>query len=128
MLWVGCRVALSPRGLAGVCVRLGAPLSPARPPHRAPPPLGLRTLYSESGVWEREYRAETRRSVEQWWRPRIKEQWRRLTQQQEEEEPGAGGLGAWGGHTEEEEEEEEEAGGLPAGGLGARRSRSRRRR
>ncbi|KAK1172279.1 putative leucine--tRNA ligase, mitochondrial [Acipenser oxyrinchus oxyrinchus] len=34
-----------------------------------------RTIYSETGVWERDYKAETRSKVETWWRPRIKEQW-----------------------------------------------------
>uniref|UniRef100_A0A6Q2XT91 leucine--tRNA ligase n=1 Tax=Esox lucius TaxID=8010 RepID=A0A6Q2XT91_ESOLU len=35
-----------------------------------------RTLFSETGVWSREYKADTRRKVEQWWHPRIMEQWR----------------------------------------------------
>ncbi|MBN3274708.1 SYLM protein, partial [Polyodon spathula] len=34
-----------------------------------------RTIFSETGVWERDYKAETRSKVEAWWRPRIKEQW-----------------------------------------------------
>lgn len=34
------------------------------------------SLFSESGVWEKEYKAETRRRVEQWWHGRIQEQWR----------------------------------------------------
>uniref|UniRef100_A0AAY4AKP3 leucine--tRNA ligase n=1 Tax=Denticeps clupeoides TaxID=299321 RepID=A0AAY4AKP3_9TELE len=38
---------------------------------------GSRNLYSENGVWERDYRAETRRKVEQWWHPRIREQWQK---------------------------------------------------
>ncbi|KAM6967529.1 leucine--tRNA ligase, mitochondrial [Aplochiton taeniatus] len=42
----------------------------------------LRTLFSETGVWERDYRAETRRNVEQWWHIRIMQQWRRDTQDQ----------------------------------------------
>ncbi|MBN3305520.1 leucine--tRNA ligase, mitochondrial [Amia ocellicauda] len=40
----------------------------------------IRTIYSETGEWERDYRAETRRRVETWWHPRIKEQWRRDAQ------------------------------------------------
>ncbi|XP_015212490.2 leucine--tRNA ligase, mitochondrial isoform X1 [Lepisosteus oculatus] len=40
-------------------------------------PVSRRTIYSETGVWERDYRAETRRRVEQWWHPLIKEHWRR---------------------------------------------------
>lgn len=37
--------------------------------------LGIRSVFSESGVWERDYRADTRRRVEKWWHPRIQEQW-----------------------------------------------------
>uniref|UniRef100_A0AAZ3NPC9 leucine--tRNA ligase n=1 Tax=Oncorhynchus tshawytscha TaxID=74940 RepID=A0AAZ3NPC9_ONCTS len=40
---------------------------------------GARTLFSETGVWDRNYKADTRRRVEQWWHPRIMEQWRRDT-------------------------------------------------
>lgn len=36
-----------------------------------------RTLFSETGVWEKDYRIETRRRVEEWWRPRIKAQWQK---------------------------------------------------
>ncbi|KAL4657415.1 putative leucine-tRNA ligase, mitochondrial isoform X1 [Arapaima gigas] len=32
-----------------------------------------RSIYSETGVWEREYKVETRRKVESWWKPRIKQ-------------------------------------------------------
>ncbi|XP_051574192.1 probable leucine--tRNA ligase, mitochondrial isoform X2 [Myxocyprinus asiaticus] len=39
--------------------------------------VSARSLFSESGVWERDYRAETRRRVEQWWHTRIQEQWQR---------------------------------------------------
>lgn len=35
-----------------------------------------RTLFSETGVWEKDYRTETRRKVEGWWHPRIMAQWR----------------------------------------------------
>nr|XP_057940530.1 probable leucine--tRNA ligase, mitochondrial [Doryrhamphus excisus]XP_057940531.1 probable leucine--tRNA ligase, mitochondrial [Doryrhamphus excisus] len=38
-----------------------------------------RTLFSESGVWEKDYRTETRRRVEEWWHPRIMAQWRKGT-------------------------------------------------
>lgn len=30
-----------------------------------------RTLFSETGVWEKVYQTETRRKVEEWWHPRI---------------------------------------------------------
>uniref|UniRef100_A0AAZ3Q3M9 leucine--tRNA ligase n=1 Tax=Oncorhynchus tshawytscha TaxID=74940 RepID=A0AAZ3Q3M9_ONCTS len=43
------------------------------------PRHGARTLFSETGVWDRNYKADTRRRVEQWWHPRIMEQWRRDT-------------------------------------------------
>ncbi|KAK2844345.1 hypothetical protein Q5P01_011004 [Channa striata] len=33
--------------------------------------LNTRTLFSETGVWEKDYRTETRRRVEEWWHPRI---------------------------------------------------------
>ncbi|XP_028983852.1 probable leucine--tRNA ligase, mitochondrial isoform X1 [Betta splendens] len=35
-----------------------------------------RTLFSETGVWEKEYRPETRRRVEEWWHPRVMAQWK----------------------------------------------------
>ncbi|KAJ8290840.1 hypothetical protein GJAV_G00018210 [Gymnothorax javanicus] len=41
-----------------------------------------RNLYSETGVWDKEYRIETRRKVEQWWYPRIREQWHRDAQKE----------------------------------------------
>ncbi|KAM9724515.1 leucine--tRNA ligase, mitochondrial [Menidia menidia] len=37
----------------------------------------IRTLFSETGVWEKDYRSDTRRRVEEWWHPRIMEHWRR---------------------------------------------------
>ncbi|XP_014851486.1 PREDICTED: probable leucine--tRNA ligase, mitochondrial [Poecilia mexicana] len=37
----------------------------------------IRTLFSETGVWENDYRPETRRKVEEWWQSRIMEQWRK---------------------------------------------------
>lgn len=39
--------------------------------------LNIRSLFSETGVWEQDYRAETRRRVEQWWHGRIQEQWQK---------------------------------------------------
>ncbi|XP_070823316.1 leucine--tRNA ligase, mitochondrial [Chaetodon trifascialis] len=36
-----------------------------------------RTLFSETGVWEKDYRTETRRRVEEWWHSRIMAQWRK---------------------------------------------------
>uniref|UniRef100_A0A3Q3W5I7 leucine--tRNA ligase n=1 Tax=Mola mola TaxID=94237 RepID=A0A3Q3W5I7_MOLML len=38
-----------------------------------PHPLypSTRTLFSKTGVWEKDYRTETRRRVEEWWHPRI---------------------------------------------------------
>lgn len=39
--------------------------------------VSVRSLFSETGVWERDYKAETRRKVEQWWHGRIQEQWQR---------------------------------------------------
>ena len=41
-----------------------------------------RNLYSETGEWEKDYRVETRRKVEQWWHPRIKDQWRRTSKEE----------------------------------------------
>uniref|UniRef100_A0A8D0L2G5 leucine--tRNA ligase n=1 Tax=Sphenodon punctatus TaxID=8508 RepID=A0A8D0L2G5_SPHPU len=34
----------------------------------------IRSIYSETGKWERNYRLETRKRVEKWWHPKIKEQ------------------------------------------------------
>nr|XP_033786211.1 probable leucine--tRNA ligase, mitochondrial isoform X2 [Geotrypetes seraphini] len=33
-----------------------------------------RAIYSETGIWEEKYLAETRRKVEKWWHSRVKEQ------------------------------------------------------
>ncbi|XP_043117226.1 probable leucine--tRNA ligase, mitochondrial [Puntigrus tetrazona] len=44
--------------------------------------LGVRSLFSESGIWERDYKAETRRRVEQWWHGRIQEQCQRDAEDQ----------------------------------------------
>uniref|UniRef100_A0A3Q3LIL1 leucine--tRNA ligase n=1 Tax=Labrus bergylta TaxID=56723 RepID=A0A3Q3LIL1_9LABR len=54
-------LALCPLGVA----RLGKIPSP-----RLLSPC-IRTLFSETGVWEKDYRTETRRRVEEWWHPRI---------------------------------------------------------
>ncbi|MCI4374033.1 hypothetical protein PGIGA_G00001310 [Pangasianodon gigas] len=43
---------------------------------------GVRSVFSESGVWERDYRADTRRRVEAWWHPRIQEQWHKDMKEQ----------------------------------------------
>ncbi|MEQ2262020.1 hypothetical protein XENORESO_020527, partial [Xenotaenia resolanae] len=40
-------------------------------------PPSIRTLFSETGVWEKDYRTETRHRVEEWWHPRIMEQWKK---------------------------------------------------
>lgn len=39
-----------------------------------------RTLFSETGVWEKDYRTETRRRVEKWWHSRIMAQWKKDAQ------------------------------------------------
>ncbi|XP_043925950.1 probable leucine--tRNA ligase, mitochondrial [Protopterus annectens] len=39
----------------------------------------VRRIYSETGKWERDYREQTRKQVEGWWRPRIKEQFHKLS-------------------------------------------------
>ncbi|XP_057690507.1 probable leucine--tRNA ligase, mitochondrial isoform X2 [Corythoichthys intestinalis] len=36
----------------------------------------IRTLFSETGMWEKDYQTETRCKVEQWWHPRIMAQCR----------------------------------------------------
>uniref|UniRef100_A0A3Q1CPC4 leucine--tRNA ligase n=1 Tax=Amphiprion ocellaris TaxID=80972 RepID=A0A3Q1CPC4_AMPOC len=36
-----------------------------------------RTLFSDTGIWEKDYRTETRRKVEEWWHPRIMAQWQK---------------------------------------------------
>ncbi|XP_061676667.1 probable leucine--tRNA ligase, mitochondrial isoform X2 [Syngnathoides biaculeatus] len=43
-----------------------------------------RTLFSETGVWEKDYRTETRCKVEQWWHPRIMAQWRKDSLQKDQ--------------------------------------------
>nr|XP_006116480.1 probable leucine--tRNA ligase, mitochondrial [Pelodiscus sinensis] len=34
----------------------------------------IRSIYSETGKWERNYGLETRKKIEKWWLPRMKEQ------------------------------------------------------
>lgn len=65
------RLALYPLGVARSGQVRGALLSPV-PRHRSP---STRTLFSETGVWEKDYRTETRRRVEEWWHPRIMARW-----------------------------------------------------
>ncbi|TRZ00415.1 hypothetical protein DNTS_021689, partial [Danionella cerebrum] len=43
----------------------------------------VRGIFSESGVWEQEYRLETRQKVEKWWHSRIQEQYMRDLDQQD---------------------------------------------
>uniref|UniRef100_A0A8C5B143 leucine--tRNA ligase n=1 Tax=Gadus morhua TaxID=8049 RepID=A0A8C5B143_GADMO len=69
-----CSLALRPLARSHQLGRLSCVLQRAW--HRVRFP-GVRTLFSETGLWEKDYRAETRRKVEQWWHPRIMEQWRR---------------------------------------------------
>lgn len=50
------------------------------------PPLRLlfpctRTLFSETGVWEKVYQPEIRRRVEEWWHPRIMTRWRETVEE-----------------------------------------------
>uniref|UniRef100_A0A8C3LSV5 leucine--tRNA ligase n=1 Tax=Chrysolophus pictus TaxID=9089 RepID=A0A8C3LSV5_CHRPC len=47
---------------------------------RSPVPVCIRTIYSETGRWEKNYGQETRRRVENWWFPRIKEQFCRISE------------------------------------------------
>ncbi|KAJ8288261.1 hypothetical protein COCON_G00009200 [Conger conger] len=75
---VGCWVTLSHRARSRLCGREGLPLAPTCHLQSL-----CRTLFSKTGVWEKDYRVETRQKVEQWWSPRIKEQWRRDTQKEE---------------------------------------------
>ncbi|KAG7242229.1 hypothetical protein INR49_024275 [Caranx melampygus] len=67
------RLTLYPLAVAR-SARIRAPvLSPA--PRLSSP--STRTLFSETGVWEKDYRTETRRRVEEWWQPRIMARWRK---------------------------------------------------
>ncbi|XP_071591963.1 leucine--tRNA ligase, mitochondrial isoform X2 [Heliangelus exortis] len=40
----------------------------------------VRTIYSETGKWEKTYSLETRKKVEKWWLPRIKEQFCKISE------------------------------------------------
>lgn len=46
------------------------PVRRLRTPH-------TRTLFSETGVWDTDYRSETRCRVERWWHPRVMAQWQK---------------------------------------------------
>ncbi|NXG32927.1 SYLM protein, partial [Dromaius novaehollandiae] len=43
-------------------------------------PACIRTIYSETGKWEKSYGLETRKRVENWWFPRIKDQFCRTSE------------------------------------------------
>ncbi|KFQ28707.1 hypothetical protein N331_04105, partial [Merops nubicus] len=43
-------------------------------------PVPVRTTYSETGKWEKNYGMETRKRVETWWLPRIKDQFCRTSE------------------------------------------------
>ncbi|CAL8287497.1 unnamed protein product [Merluccius merluccius] len=77
----GCSLALRGLGRSHRVGRLRCVLLPGPGPRALVP--GARTLFSETGVWEKDYRAETRRKVEQWWHPRIMEQWKRDAPQED---------------------------------------------
>ena len=67
------KLALYPLGVARSGQIRGALLNPV--PRLLSP--SSRTLFSETGVWEKDYRTDTRRRVEEWWHPRIMAQWRK---------------------------------------------------
>ncbi|XP_041649043.1 probable leucine--tRNA ligase, mitochondrial [Cheilinus undulatus] len=69
--------ALCPLGFARLSKMRGALLSPAA---RLLSPCS-RTLLSETGVWEKDYKMETRCRVEEWWHPRIMAQWKKDSQE-----------------------------------------------
>lgn len=66
------RLAQYPLGVVWSCHVRAALLGPS--PHLLFP--SARTLFSETGVWEKVYQSETRRRVEEWWHPRIMARWR----------------------------------------------------
>ncbi|XP_047455349.1 probable leucine--tRNA ligase, mitochondrial [Mugil cephalus] len=66
------RLALHPLCAARRGQGTGALLSPVL---RLVSP-GARPLFSETGVWENDYRMKTRRRLEEWWQPRIMKQWK----------------------------------------------------
>uniref|UniRef100_A0A8C4DWS5 leucine--tRNA ligase n=1 Tax=Dicentrarchus labrax TaxID=13489 RepID=A0A8C4DWS5_DICLA len=70
------RLALYPLGVTRSGQIRGALLSPV--PRLLSP--STRTLFSETGVWEKDYLKETRRRVEEWWHPRIMAQWQKDAQ------------------------------------------------
>uniref|UniRef100_A0A803TFW6 Uncharacterized protein n=1 Tax=Anolis carolinensis TaxID=28377 RepID=A0A803TFW6_ANOCA len=41
-------------------------------------PNCIRSIYSETGKWEKKYGLETRKKVESWWHSRIKEQFQNI--------------------------------------------------
>ncbi|XP_032373297.1 leucine--tRNA ligase, mitochondrial [Etheostoma spectabile] len=67
------RLALHPLGVSRSGQINAALLNPRA--HLSFP--STRTLFSETGVWEKDYKTETRRRVEEWWHPRIMAQWRK---------------------------------------------------
>lgn len=71
---------VSVRRLVGVACRHRRPIRACGPVSRLQP---CRTLFSETGVWEKDYRTETRRRVEAWWQPRIMAQGQRGALQQD---------------------------------------------
>ncbi|NXN95169.1 SYLM protein, partial [Rhinopomastus cyanomelas] len=48
--------------------------------HRRLAPACVRSIYSETGKWEKNYVLETRKRVESWWHPRIKDQFCRISE------------------------------------------------
>ncbi|XP_056142307.1 probable leucine--tRNA ligase, mitochondrial [Lampris incognitus] len=73
-----CRLTLCKLGKVQIGQLRGALLIPI--PRLMLP--STRMIFSDTGVWEKDYRAETRQQVEQWWHPRIMEQWRRDTSEE----------------------------------------------
>uniref|UniRef100_A0A672ZKR4 leucine--tRNA ligase n=1 Tax=Sphaeramia orbicularis TaxID=375764 RepID=A0A672ZKR4_9TELE len=61
------RLVLYPLGAARLGPVTDLLLRPS--PHLLSP--RSRTLFSETGIWDKDYRTETRRRVEEWWHPRI---------------------------------------------------------
>ncbi|NWX85225.1 SYLM protein, partial [Nothoprocta pentlandii] len=43
-------------------------------------PAPIRTIYSETGKWEKKYGLETRKRVENWWYPRIKDEFCKMSE------------------------------------------------
>uniref|UniRef100_A0A672ZIC3 leucine--tRNA ligase n=1 Tax=Sphaeramia orbicularis TaxID=375764 RepID=A0A672ZIC3_9TELE len=67
------RLVLYPLGAARLGPVTDLLLRPS--PHLLSP--RSRTLFSETGIWDKDYRTETRRRVEEWWHPRIMAQWQK---------------------------------------------------